>query len=132
MKMLESIVERNALADKSWEFLLAFDLLAKDLDSFYRHFSLVDPPYSCAEEVPVHYQEAFVMKWLRSNDASVLSGGFVSAEMADKARAFRECLLSNQSPSAIKQKTAYAITLSLVGSEMCIRDRLSMSIFSFH
>lgn len=104
MKMLESIVERNALADKSWEFLLAFDLLAKDLDSFYRHFSLVDPPYSCAEEVPVHYQEAFVMKWLRSNDASVLSGGFVSAEMADKARAFRECLLSNQSPSAIKQK----------------------------
>lgn len=44
------------------------------------------------------------MKWLRSNDASVLSGGFVSAEMADKARAFRECLLSNQSPSAIKQK----------------------------
>lgn len=92
---LRAIVGRTGKAGVSYDYLLATDLLAKDLDAFLSDFALVGHE----SPLPVHYQEALMLQWLRGTDPSVMDSPLISDAVKERVKNMRGDIMAKRSTS---------------------------------
>lgn len=91
-EVLRSIVARTHKTGVTFNYLMAADLLERDVPAFMEDLELVEFEGS----LPTHYQEALIMPWLRGWDAEAINDPRVSDEVRDRAIKFRNDVVNRK------------------------------------
>ena len=96
--ILRSQVSKSGKPDESFRYLLAYDLLAKDVESLASDIRLakIDGP------VPELYQEALLVPWITAGGKADYDRDFVSDKVLAKAQAFLKDLQTGRTTSYMK------------------------------
>ena len=98
--ILRSQVAKSGKADESYHYLLAYDLLDKDVESLASDIRLakIEGP------VPVLYQEALLVPWIASGGKADYDRDLVSDMVLSRAQAFAEDLQTGRVTSYMKAR----------------------------
>lgn len=96
--ILRSQVAKSGKADQSYHYLLAYDLLDKDPESFASDFGLAaqDSP------IPEIYQEALLVPWITAGGHAEYDADLISPKVLGKAQAFLKDLQTGRTTAYMK------------------------------